>query len=238
MRKVRSGGARGPRTGAPSRANGHSGRVSVKARYHHGDLRQALVDAAAELAAERGVAALSLREIARRAGVTQAAPYHYFADKSALLAAVAEEGFRRFDETQAAAVATAPPAPGEQLQALGAAYVRFALDKPHYFRVMFRPHLVEHAKYPALHAVSRRALERLIETTRAARLAHGHDDPDPLAAAMLMWAVPHGLAMLYLEGPISSTTSPRDLEELARAATIPLAAAPLSEMREAPPWGV
>ena len=134
-------------------------------------------------------------DIAHRAGVSQAAPYHYFEDKSALLAAVAEEGFRAFDESQAAAVADAPPDPVARLQALGAAYVRFALDKPHYFRVMFRPHLVEHAKYPALHEVSRRSFERLVDTARAARLAHGHDDADPLAAATLMWSVPHGLAM-------------------------------------------
>lgn len=200
--------------------------------YHHGALREALVEAAAQLSAERGVGALSLREAARRAGVSQAAPYHYFADKSALLAAVAEEGFRRFDASQALAHAQAPPHPVERLQALGAAYVRFAIDRPHYFRVMFRPHLVEHAKYPALHEVSRRAFERLVESTRAARLAHGHDDPDPLAAATLMWSVPHGLAMLYLEGPISEGTTPRALEALARAATLPLAAASFDELHQ------
>jgi AcrR family transcriptional regulator len=197
------------------------------------------VDAAARVAAERGVAQLSLREAARRAGVSQAAPYHYFADKSALLAAVAEAGFRLFDQAQAAAFDAGAEEPVERLQALGAAYVRFALDKPHYFRVMFRPHLVEHARYPGLHDVSRRAFERLVDATRAARLAHGHDDPDPLAAATLMWSVPHGLAMLYLEGPISSATTPRALEELARAATRPLAAAPFDELAHGEPqWGI
>ena len=201
-----------------------------KRPYHHGALREALIEAAAQLAAERGGAALSLREAARRAGVSQAAPYHYFADKSALLAAVAEEGFRIFDASQAAAYAAAPADPVGRLQALGAAYVRFALDKPHYFRVMFRPHLVEHGKYPTLHEVSRRAFERLVESTRAARLAHGHDDPDPLAAATLMWSVPHGLATLFLEGPISEGTSPRALEALARAATLPLATASFDEL--------
>jgi AcrR family transcriptional regulator len=207
-------------------------KVPAKKRaYHHGALREALVESAAQLAAERGVAALSLREAARRAGVSQAAPYHYFADKSALLAAVAEEGFRAFDAMQAAAYAEAPADPALRLQALGAAYVRFALDRPHYFRVMFRPHLVEHAKYPTLYEVSRRAFERLVDATRAARLAHGHDDPDPIAAATLMWSVPHGLAMLYLEGPISKGTTPQALEALARVATVPLAAAPFEELQ-------
>jgi AcrR family transcriptional regulator len=210
----------------------------VKKRYHHGALREALVEAAARLAAERGVGALSLREAARRAGVSQAAPYHYFADKSALLAAVAEEGFRLFDQSQAAAYDAAPADPVERLQALGAAYVRFALDRPHYFRVMFRPHLVEHARYPALHEVSRRTFDRLVETTRAARLAHGHDDVDPLAAATLMWSVPHGLATLYLEGPLSTSATPRALEELARAATRPLTSAPFDQLRPDTQWGI
>ena len=211
-----------------------------KRPYHHGALREALVEAAAQVAAERGVAALSLREAARRAGVSQAAPYHYFSDKSALLAAVAEEGFRAFDRAQASAFAEAPDDAVARLQALGASYVRFALDKPHYFKVMFRPHLVEHARYPGLHEVSRRSFDRLVECTRAARLAHGHDDPDPLAAATLMWSVPHGLALLYLDGPISAGTTPRALEALARAATLPLAAAPFEELQQPGEahWGI
>ena len=211
----------------------------LRRSYHHGALREALIEAAAGVAAERGVGALSLREAARRAGVTEAAPYHYFADKSALLAAVAEQGFRLFDQTQGAAADQAGPDPVERLQALGAAYVRFAVDHPHYFRVMFRPHLVEHGKYPALHEVATRTFDRLVDSTRAARLSQGHDDPDPLAAATLMWSVPHGLAMLYLEGPISAGTSPRALEGLARAATRPLAQASFADLASSEPdWGV
>jgi AcrR family transcriptional regulator len=215
-------------------------KVPTKKRsYHHGALREALVEAAAQLAAERGVSALSLREAARRAGVSQAAPYHYFADKSALLAAVAEEGFRQFDRSQASALDQAGSDPVERLQALGSAYVRFALDKPHFFGVMFRPHLVEHRKYAALHDISRRTFERLVECTRAARLTFGHDDPDPLAAATLVWSVPHGLAMLYLEGPISEGTPPRALEALARAAAAPLARASFEELQNGDShWGI
>jgi AcrR family transcriptional regulator len=190
------------------------------------------VEAAAELAAERGAAAVSLRETARRAGVSQAAPYHYFSDKSALLAAVAEQGFREFDATQAAAYDAAPDDAVARLQALGTAYVRFALAKPHFFRVMFRPHLVEHTRFPELSEVSRRSFERLVATTRAARLAFGHDDADPLAAATLVWSVPHGLATLYLEGPISEGTTPQALEALARLATRPLAMASFDELQQ------
>jgi hypothetical protein len=90
-----------------------------------------------------------------------------------------------------------------------------------------------------LHEVSRRAFERLVDGTRAARLAHGHEDPDPLAAAAIMWSVPHGLATLYLDGPLSKTTSPRALEDLVRAATPPLAAASFEELQEGEAhWGI
>jgi AcrR family transcriptional regulator len=214
--------------------------AAPRASYHHGALREALIEAAARLAAEHGVAALSLREVARRAGVSQAAPYHYFADKSAMLAAVAEDGFRVFDASQADAWERAAANPVERLQALGASYVRFALDRPHFFRVMFRPHLVETEKYPALHEVSRRAFERLVDATRAARLANGHDDADALAAATIVWSVPHGLAMLYLEGPISTGHTPRALEALARAAMVPLAQAPFDELQQHAEqhWGI
>src|SRR5687768_6175657 len=208
-------------------------------KYHHGSLRETLVDAAAQLAAEHGPGLLSLREVARRAGVSQAAPYHYFADKAGLLAAVAEQGFKIFDATQAAALEQAPANPLDRLSALGAAYVRFALDRPHYFKVMFRPHLVEHGKYPALSQVASRTFDRLVDTVRAARTAHGHDDADPIAVATMVWAVPHGLALLYLDGPISARTSPHALEALTRAATRPLAGALLVELEsDEARWGV
>ncbi|MBA3270121.1 MAG: TetR/AcrR family transcriptional regulator [Acidobacteria bacterium] len=211
----------------------------LKTAYHHGALQEALVDAAAALAAEKGPTGLSLREVARRAGVSQAAPYHHFADKSGLLAAVAERGFTLLDASQAAALDQAGQDPAARLAELGAAYVRFALDRPHFFKVMFRPHLVEHRKYPLLAAVSSRTFERLVDTVRVARLAHGHDDIDPIAVAMLVWAVPHGLAMLYLDGPISAHTSARAIEGLARASTWPLASATLPDLEQhEPQWGV
>jgi len=214
-------------------------RNAGKLAYHHGDLRVALVEAAAQLTAENGATGVSLREVARRAGVSQAAPYHYFTDKSALIAAVAEEGFRLFDQSQAQSLISAAQDPAARLAALGAAYVRFALDRPHYFKVMFRPHVIDHQKYPSLVEVSRRTFERLVETVRAARVAAGHDDADPLAVATLIWAVPHGLATLYLDGPIAEGTTPRALEALAGAATGPLIAALLTDLGEGEPhWGI
>lgn len=166
--------------------------------YHHGDLRRTLIEAAARLAAERGLRGLTLREVGRRAGVSHAAPYHHFPDRDALLAAVAEEGFRRFDVAQAAAAEAAGPAPRARLTALGVAYVRFAAAHPHYFRLMFRPELWRSGVYPGLTAAARRTFARLRETVGACR---GGEDPQ--LPALLAWSAVHGLAALWLDGALA-----------------------------------
>src|SRR5688500_3897951 len=102
--------------------------------YHHGDLRNALLEAALALIAQGRVGELSLREVARRAGVTYAAPYHHFADKSALLAAVATQGFEKLVE-KFDRVAARRLAPEAELVAMAQAYVAFALAHPSHYRV-------------------------------------------------------------------------------------------------------
>ncbi|MEW6322010.1 MAG: TetR-like C-terminal domain-containing protein [Acidobacteriota bacterium] len=197
---------------------------------HPPDLRQALVAAAAELAAESGSAEISLRAVARRAGVSEAAPYYYFADKAALLAAVAVEGFARLDQAQAAAMAAAGPHPGQRLAALGVAYLRFAVEQPHYFGLMFRAAVQRPAdRYPDVEAVAGRVFDRLVEATRAARQAAGHDDADADGAALVAWAAMHGLARLWLDGPASREASPRRLEQLLAGAVQALAGVALAE---------
>jgi AcrR family transcriptional regulator len=109
-----------------------------KSAYHHGDLRTALIRSAAALVNDRGLAGVSLREVARRAGVSHAAPYHHFSSKESLLAALAAEGFADLDAALARAESRAGADPRARLEALGVAYVRFALAKPEMFRAMFR----------------------------------------------------------------------------------------------------
>lgn len=103
--------------------------------YHHGDLRRALIDAASRVLESEGPSALSLRAVAREAGVSPAAPYHHFKDKSELLDAVAHEGWMMLDQAMADAKAAAPA--NEALIALGVAYVCFARDNPALYRVMY-----------------------------------------------------------------------------------------------------
>jgi hypothetical protein len=117
--------------------------------------------------------------------------------------------------------------------------VRFALDRPHYFRVMFRAAGARQGTQPSLDLLAARTFDRLVETVRAARHAAGHDDIDPVGAATLIWAVPHGLALLYLDGPRAAKVSPRELEDLARAAMSPLASTALNELSHADgQWGI
>lgn len=194
--------------------------VKIKRRYHHGALREALIDAAAQLLAEHGPSRVTLREVARRAGVSQAAPYHYFASKAALIAAVADAGFAALDALQTAALARAGRDPLARLHALVIAHIRFALEHAHYFNAM-----------------APRVSERFIDAVRDARLAAGYDDLDPAAIATLMWAVPHGLLGLYLDrrGTRAETT-PVEIERLARTAIDAMVAIPTDDV--AAEWAV
>jgi AcrR family transcriptional regulator len=176
--------------------------------YHHGDLRRALLAAAVEMIAEAGPAALSLRALARRTGVSHAAPAHHFGDKAGLLTAVAAEGYRLL----AAALRDAYERTGSFLE-VGVAYVRFALEHRPYFEVMFRPELY-HADDPALVAARRASGALLYGPVRP--LAGRDSDFDPLRAGIAAWSLVHGLATLYLDGALPPQLGD-DPEEIARA---------------------
>jgi AcrR family transcriptional regulator len=168
-------------------------------RYHHGDLRRALLDATLELIESRGLAELSLRAVARAAGVSHAAPYHHFADRRALLAAVAEEGFRALRGAMLAR-AERVEGPALRLQEAGIGYVLFALTHPAHFRVMFSPELAERGDYAELRDAaqgSQAVLLSAIERCQAAGVI-GAGDTDLLGLAA--WAQVHGLATLLLDG--------------------------------------
>jgi len=172
----------------------------LKREYHHGDLKNALVEAAAMLIVERGIDNVSLREVARKAGVSHAAPYHHFTSKSELLAAVAEEGFSRFNGYQERAfrmARTKPPL--ERLKALGHAYIRFAMAHPSFFRIMFRYDITDPHKYPLLTALSKKTFDRLLNTVSECLNAN-KQTVDPMEASIRAWALVHGLATLWLDG--------------------------------------
>ena len=169
-------------------------------RYHHGDLQAALVDGALRILDAERLEALSLRRVAREAGVSHAAPYHHFADLDALLAAVAARGFRILREEISDRATAAEEDPFVRLQAAGTAYVRFAVTHPELFRLMFGGRLSDTTAYPALHAAGVLTFESL------RRLVVGALGPPNAAsaapAARTAWALVHGIAMLLVDGAI------------------------------------
>ena len=172
------------------------GRKKSKDSYHHGDLETALVDAAVEVLAERGLSGLSLRECARRVGVSHAAPYRHFADKDALIRAVAEQGFARLEAAGREAMEGIDD-PRDRIDAYGVAYVQFAIDHSEHHRVMFAGEGIdEEHRDEMVHGTG--AFGLLVEC--AAELVD--DDTEPELAAVAFWSLVHGLSMLILDGRI------------------------------------
>jgi AcrR family transcriptional regulator len=176
--------------------------MSPSRPYHHGDLRSALVRAAVETIGESGAAAMSMREVARRAGVSHTAATYHFGDKAGLLTAVAAEGYRLLGEALAAA---AQAEHGSFLE-VGVAYVRFAVECQAHFEVMFQPALY-HGDDPELQD-AKRATAALLYRTADADEAH-------VAAGVAAWSLVHGLATLWLNGNLPALLGD-DPEEIAR----------------------
>jgi AcrR family transcriptional regulator len=168
--------------------------------YHHGDLRAALLAAAEAELAERGVEAFSLRQVARRAGVSHAAPAHHFGDANGLLTALAAEGFRLFLAAQAAREAGADPTPRARMIAAGLGYVDFAIARPALFRLM---HASDRPVFetPDLAESASRAYAHLCDGVAAISARAGATD---IAA---VWAAAHGLADLMCSGRLHSIAS-------------------------------
>jgi AcrR family transcriptional regulator len=170
----------------------HNRRVG---EHYAGDLRRALLDAAARSLDEVGVDGLSLRDVARGSGVSHAAPAHHFGDKVGLLTALAIEGFELFAEHLTTAIVAAPPGPVGQLPVLARAYAEFAERRPGHFAVMFRPDLIR-TDDPRYVAVSDAAFELLCQHMAACQQAGWRPHADPRALAAAAWALAHGLATL------------------------------------------
>ena len=169
--------------------------------YHHGDLRRAVLDAAAEAIVEFGPSGWSLRELARRAGVSHAAPAHHFGDKKGLLSALAAEGFALLSDALAEG--------GDDFIEVGIAYLRFALGHRAHFEVMFQPDLYR-PDDPAVVAAQERANDLLVRGVRSQQGEREGERTTALAA----WSLVHGFAALWLTGAISDTDS--DPEVVAR----------------------
>jgi AcrR family transcriptional regulator len=186
--------------------------------YHHGDLKSALVEEAAAIVREKGLEALTLRAVAKRAGVSQAAPYRHFADRRALVAAVAERGFARLQEAMLERMKSVEPGGRLGLKQVALAYIEFGVENAAEYRVMFGPEVANTEGLPGLRQTGRGVLGFVAEGMRQLQQAGlvGPGDVQLMAAAT--WATLHGLVMLMLDGQTAGVAPDSDalVEEATR----------------------
>ncbi len=167
--------------------------------YHHGNLRAELIRSAEVILKKEGLMQLSLRGVARRAGVSQTAPYRHFRDKAALLAAVAAGGFRSLATAMQAQLAQVDGRRGRMLE-IGRGYLAFAIENRAVFRLMFGPEIPDKSAYPELRDAANAAFAVLANESSATAPS---GTPD---AAIAAWSFIHGLAMLTIDGQLRPET--------------------------------
>ena len=167
------------------------------------DLRQKVLQASLALIEEGGLDRLSMREVARKSGVSHQAPYYYFGDREAILAAIAGEGFSKLGRSFLRAVDQAGFKPAKALEAIGRAYIEFALRNPAYFQAMFRADAVPLDRYPDVRKLSDEAFGKLVETI--GKVFADQPSAVRLTISIACWAMVHGLATLILEGTLART---------------------------------
>jgi AcrR family transcriptional regulator len=186
-----------------------------RSRYHHGDLRRALLHEALRTIQSQGVEGLTLRAVGKTLGVSRTALYRHFADKSALLQAVAGEGFRTLRLELLDAWETGGRG-REGFEAMGVAYVRFALAHPSHYRVMFGGFVDSDAADPELMVEASGAFKALVDALVALQQAGLARRDEPLQLARFIWAVVHGIASLAIDGQLRASRA--ETEALTRYA--------------------
>ena len=188
--------------------------------YHHGNLREALLNAALELIAKKGPAGFTFAEAARWAGVSPAAPYRHFSDRDELLASVALRGFQQFEATLARAWDNGRPEPFAAFDRVGKAYLEFARSEPAYYSAMFEagipldtsPELVQAGEQAF--GMLRTAVEAIVATMPA------QSRPPVRMMALHIWSLSHGIASLFARGDAGRRALPMSPEELLEAAIL------------------
>lgn len=179
------------------------------------DLRRRVLDASLALIDSVGLEAFSMREVARRAGVSHQAPYHYFADREAIMAAIVAEGFAQLREELLAAGAGIGD-PHQRLTALGKAYLAFAMSQPAHFKLMFRSEWVDAEKHAQAGACAQDAFSVLNEVI--CTLTAGAPDEESRTLLLTAWSLAHGMATLAIEGKLDKFVEPEI--GVARAASV------------------
>ena len=172
-------------------------------KYHHGDLKNALIEAGIKILSKEGTGGLSLRKVAKQAGVSHSAPYAHFADKQSLIAAISTEGFKQLYAELDAAILSYPSDPKQQLMEGAWAYVQFAINNTDAFKIMFSGVLEKERDYPSFVEISHKTFERVVDIVKSCQEA-GVLRPVPSEImAVAVWGQLHGIISLILEGQVS-----------------------------------
>jgi AcrR family transcriptional regulator len=202
--RIRSTKASSARTGRPRRAAPRASAAGEAVPYHHGALRDALLKAAEAVLRRDGLAGLTLRAVAREAGVSHAAPAHHFGDLTGLLSELAAIGFQRFGAAMQGAVAAAPPA--EKGLASARAYIAYAQANPGMYGLMFRGERLDYTR-PSLHQAAEASFDGLARSAGARRPEQLSEDAlslDQAGRIVHAWALVHGYTMLLLDGRLDN----------------------------------
>ncbi len=173
----------------------------TRASYHHGSLREELITACVALIEAEGIGAVSLRRVARAAGVSPGAPYHHFADRSALLAAISVRGYELLERRLRQARQEAPTA-ARALGAMVETFVRFARDQPGYLHLMLRPELSRPQHHPEAQTAGDAAIQVLTEVVEECQREGSAPPGDPGPLVGMVWALAIGIVTLWLDGPL------------------------------------
>lgn len=173
-----------------------------KRKYHHEDLRSILVKAASILLEEEGMENLTMRNLSKKVGVSRSAPYRHFQDKTALLGAVAAEGFNRLGDTLAC-LPEEDVEPVRRFRLCSCAYVRFAVNSPRLYTLMFGFELAGGAPVPELTDSAERAFSGIVECIISCQNENAFKRSNPLGMANVCWSSLHGLSMLLIGGAVS-----------------------------------
>jgi AcrR family transcriptional regulator len=176
-----------------------------KTPYHHGDLKNALIQAGIEILSKEGMSSLSLRKVARRAGVSHAAPYAHFADKQALVAAISTAGYSQLYEKVYHAAQKHQGDPLRQLVEGAWAYVEFALNESAHFQITLSGVVEKERDHPAFVEISQNAFRMVVDLVQACQKAGILNEGPPDLMAISVWGTVHGFVSLVLAGQISST---------------------------------
>jgi AcrR family transcriptional regulator len=185
--------------------------LATKKSYHHGDLRKKLLATALEIISEHGLEKVSMRGLGHRIGVSRTAPYRHFADKSALLSAIAEQGHQKLTTVLKDANQLLSDDPLTRLTNTGIGYVEFAVSNPAHYRIMFGNEILENKRTPELVKAAENSFNELLYAVKACQEEKLIKPINPYIIANTLWSLTHGISMLLIDGQIQSANAFRGM---------------------------